>query len=214
MVSFGVAPAYLMLKLLEHEIAPGTYGGSELATLFSRFVWLAGAAYISCAAIRLARFNVENEQEESSHMSFLGLPSPAAAGTVISLVIFYQQMLPEFAAKNSILYYLTEKSVLYALPFVVLASAILMVSRIRYPHVVNQYLKGKKPFTHLLWLLLAIGVIIFWRVPVALVFIFCGYTGLGVTRWVNRFLKRVSGRAYQHPGASVYSETKSQTPTK
>ena len=58
-ISFGVAPAFLMLKVLEYKL--------ELVELnfLERFVWLAAAAYISCTAIRLARFNVENEEDES-----------------------------------------------------------------------------------------------------------------------------------------------------
>jgi len=50
--------------------------------LFERFIWLAAVGYLCCALIRLARFNVENEEDATSHMSFTGLPSPAAAGVV------------------------------------------------------------------------------------------------------------------------------------
>ena len=80
-VSFGVAPAFLMLKVLEFKVAGVTDINPTLASFLQRFIWLASAAYISCAAIRLARFNVENEEDESAHMSFIGLPTPAAAAS-------------------------------------------------------------------------------------------------------------------------------------
>ena len=80
-ISFGVAPAFLMLKVLEYKLAGfAEFNLTTIESFLQRFIWLAAAAYISCAAIRLARFNVENEEDESAHMSFIGLPTPAAAG--------------------------------------------------------------------------------------------------------------------------------------
>ena len=181
-ISFGVAPAFLMLKVLEYKLA----GFAELNVAFANFIqrsiWLAAAAYISCAAIRLARFNVENEEDESAHMSFIGLPTPAAAGAIVSVVIFQQETLPELSAKNTQAYLICENAIIYALPLLVLAVAVLMVSRIRYPHILNQYIKGKKPFAHLMWLLLGIGVIV-WNLQVALVLIFCGFAASGFAKW-------------------------------
>jgi hypothetical protein len=58
-----------------------------------------------------------------------------------------------------------------------------MVSRIRYPHILNQYIKGKKPFAHLIRALVAIGLII-WSRQVALVLIFCGFAASGFVKWL------------------------------
>jgi CDP-diacylglycerol--serine O-phosphatidyltransferase len=167
-ISFGVAPAFLMLKVLEHKLELSGFAGEGL---LERFVWLAAAAYISCAAIRLARFNVENEEDESAHMSFTGLPSPAAAGVVVSLIIFHQEELPQVDV------------IIYALPFLALGIAVLMVSRIRYPHILNQYLKGKKPFAYLIRVLLLLGLII-WKRQAALVMIFCGFAAGSFLKWL------------------------------
>ncbi len=183
-ISFGVAPAFLMLKVLEYKLAGFAELNVAFANFLQRFIWLAAAAYISCAAIRLARFNVENEEDESAHMSFIGLPTPAAAGVVVSTVIFHQEIiLPELSVRNTPAYLsFCEDAIIYALPFLVLGVAVLMVSRIRYPHILNQYIKGKKPFAHLMWLLLGIGVI-FWNLQVALVLIFCGFAASGFAKW-------------------------------
>jgi CDP-diacylglycerol--serine O-phosphatidyltransferase len=181
-ISFGIAPALLMLKILEHKLAGFTNLNPALASFLQRFIWLTAAAYISCAAIRLARFNVENEEDETAHMSFIGLPTPAAAGVIISLIIFHQEALPELSAKNSQAYLICENAIMYTLPFLVLGLAILMVSRIRYPHIINQYIKGKKPFAHLIRVLLFLAFVI-WSRQAALVLIFCGFAASGFVKW-------------------------------
>jgi CDP-diacylglycerol--serine O-phosphatidyltransferase len=181
-VSFGVAPAFLMLKVVEYKLAGLSEMNPAFVNFVNRFVWLAAAAYISCAAIRLARFNVENEEDESAHMSFIGLPTPAAAGVIVSLVIFHQETLPELSAKSTQAYAICENAIIYALPFLVLGVSVLMVSRIRYPHILNQYLKGKKPFTHLIRALVFLGLII-WSRQAALVLIFCSFAASGFVKW-------------------------------
>jgi CDP-diacylglycerol--serine O-phosphatidyltransferase len=181
-VSFGVAPAFLMLKILEHKLGGFAEMNPALASFLHRFIWLAAAAYVSCAAIRLARFNVENEEDESAHLSFVGLPTPAAAGVLVSLIIFHQETLAELSANNTKACLICDNVIVCALPFLALGTAVLMVSRIRYPHILNQYLKGKKPFAHLIRALLFLGLII-WSRQVALVLIFCGFAISGFAKW-------------------------------
>lgn len=186
MVSFGVAPAFLMMKVLEYKLAlanPEPF----IAGFLDRLIWLAAAVYIACAAIRLARFNVENEGDETYHMSFIGLPTPAAAGMIASLIVFYKDMLPEFDS----VYHVGEKMILYSLPFVAIGAAVLMISRIRYPHLINYYLKGKKPMTHLLWSVGVVGLIFLCNVlQGALVLSFCGFGFSGFLRWFYRRVLR------------------------
>ena len=187
-VSFGVAPAFLMLKILENQLSEIPGMSPVLVSLLERFFWLAAAAYMSCAAIRLARFNVENEEDESAHMSFVGLPSPAAAGVIASLVIFHQEAVPDILTHPGrnwtagIAGILLDDVLIYSLAIIALALAALMVSRIRYPHVVNQYIRGKKPFAHLIRALLFFGLVI-WSRQVAFVVIFCGFAASGFLKW-------------------------------
>jgi len=180
-ISFGVAPAFLMLQLLQHRVALAELSLS-MESFLARFIWLVAAAYFSCAAIRLARFNVENEEDESAHMSFIGLPTPAAAGVIVCMVIFHQESLPELSDKSSQAYAVFDLLITYALPFVTLGVAVLMVSRIRYAHVINQYTKGKKPFAHLIRALLFLALII-WRRQEALLFIFSSFALSGFVKW-------------------------------
>jgi CDP-diacylglycerol--serine O-phosphatidyltransferase len=184
-ISFGVAPAFLMLEVLqEYKLAVFVHLNVTFVSFLQRFIWLAAAAYISCAAIRLARFNVENEEDESVHMSFVGLPTPGAAGVIVSLIIFHQEIiLPELLASDSPVYLdFCESAIIYTLPFLVLSLAVLMVSRIRYPHILNQYIKGKKPFAHLIRVLLFLLFVI-WSRQAALVLIFCGFAASSFVKW-------------------------------
>jgi CDP-diacylglycerol---serine O-phosphatidyltransferase len=143
-VSFGAAPAFIALLLFKNE-------GPALPFFFSRLIWALGAIYFSCAAIRLARFNVSNEHGEQHHYSFLGLPSPGAAGAVVGFVLM-QQDLRKWAIENngSPALHLLADICVYALPALVVVCGLLMVSAIRYPHVVNKYLRGRRPITRLL----------------------------------------------------------------
>lgn len=169
MISFGIAPAFLMLKLVESKLELGTvvWGG-----FLHRFIWLAAVAYIACTAIRLARFNVENEENEASHMSFAGLPSPGAAGVIVSIIIFHQEKVPYFDL------------LVYLLPFITVGVAILMVSQIAYPHILNVYLTGKKPFGHLIWMLFLLGLAVCGDLEIALMLTFGSFAGTSLMRWL------------------------------
>ncbi len=201
-ISFGVAPAFLMLKILEYKLADFAGLYPEVETFLHRFVWLSAAAYLSCAAIRLARFNVENEEDESAHMSFIGLPTPAAAGVIASLVILHQETLPTFDV------------IVYLLPFAALGVGILMISRIRYPHVINQYLKGRKPFEYLIKVLLLLAFVI-WNIQAAMVLIFCGFAASNFLKWVyNRFIRKMEKpvQASEHLVISATSDNPGTEP--
>lgn len=173
-ISFGVAPAFMMLKIMEFELHLKPTFVIE-GSFFQRFIWLATISYMSCAVIRLARFNVENEEDESAHMSFIGLPTPAGAGVVVSLLLFYQKYNVDFP---------TLRVLLYAVPFIALGTGILMVSRIRYPHILNQYFKGKKPFGYLIKVLLLLMFLFSLKLEGTLVLIFCGFAFSSLGKWL------------------------------
>src|SRR5688572_19570409 len=88
-ISFGAAPAFIALQLFKAEVA---MIAPNLPVEVSRLIWAVGALYFSCAAIRLARFNVSNEHGEQHHFSFLGLPSPGAGGAVAAWVLMQQDL--------------------------------------------------------------------------------------------------------------------------
>ncbi|MDR0289760.1 MAG: CDP-alcohol phosphatidyltransferase family protein [Treponema sp.] len=182
-ISFGVAPAFLMLKLVEVHFLQLDFGNIRYAQFFGRAVYLIAILYAMCALIRLARFNVENKQEDASHLSFAGLPSPPAAGLIVSLVIFQQDFLPkirEWPALSSLNF---ELITVWVLPIVTLMAGLLMVTRIPYPHVVNRILRGKKRFSVFL-LVVFVLLLCIWNIQLAMVLGFAVFMLYGLIRWL------------------------------
>jgi CDP-diacylglycerol--serine O-phosphatidyltransferase len=151
-ISFGAAPAFLMLVLFRQS------GPQDLPLMVHRAVWAIGALYLSCACLRLARFNASNSHGEQHHFSFLGLPSPGAAGAVAAVVLMQRELAaqaielagnkePSLAAR--LMSDLADGCVIL-LPVIVLCVGLLMISGIRYPHLVNRYLRGKRSIGRLL----------------------------------------------------------------
>jgi len=165
-VSFGVAPAVLMLQ----AVAPlFVYFRAEdmlgAGLSLDRLVWCVAAVYMSCAVLRLARFNVENAPDESAHMSFRGLPSPGAAAAVAAMTMLYASLEKRDALPDatSLLGVDTLRGIaIVLLPTVTLLAGLLMVSRFRYPHVVNQYIRGKRSFMYLVQLVILLLVGLIW----------------------------------------------------
>lgn len=73
-VSFGVAPALMVYKIVLYE--------------FPRTGWIIASIYLVCGALRLARFNCLAAMDSASaNREFTGFPIPAAAGMIASLTL-------------------------------------------------------------------------------------------------------------------------------
>ncbi|MBN1556284.1 MAG: CDP-diacylglycerol--serine O-phosphatidyltransferase [Phycisphaerae bacterium] len=147
MISFGVAPAVLILRSAVSILrAQFDYLAVE------RIVWCLAGVYVLCAALRLARFNVETDVDESAHMDFHGLPSPAAAACLASMVLLFTHLSEKQLAwlPSEILL----RGMSFILPFLALGAGLLMVTRFRYPHLINHYIRGRRPFGYLVRLVL------------------------------------------------------------
>ncbi|GAG07100.1 unnamed protein product, partial [marine sediment metagenome] len=181
-VTFGVAPAILMLRTVQAELFPfvGEVDILPKAAVLGRAVWFIAAVYASCAILRLARFNVENTPDLSAHLEFKGMPSPAAAMTVSSLVLLHAH-LPTFTEGWRSAGWLSQ-TVIWAIPVVTLASALLMVSQVRFPHLANKYLHGRKSFGHLVCMaIITVATVVYFRfalVTISMLFLFSGPVGL------------------------------------
>ena len=170
-VSFGVAPAFLMLQFVNSPLL-----ANRGLNWHPRLLWTIAVLYALCALLRLARFNVETDDDDS-HDEFSGLPSPAAAGTVVAFPFAMSELLSwqehgtgfERDVANWLI-----PAVRTLLPLITLAVAVLMVSRIRYAHFFNQFLRGPKSRRHVIQLVFAAAVI-FWVHEVAAPLIFCWF---------------------------------------
>jgi len=193
-ISFGDAPAFIMLQLAhpDHHLmdtimeAPFNY--------HPRILWAIAVLFMVCAILRLARFNVETD-EEDSHNFFSGLPSPAAAGVVASFPIGVEELKMQLSAEGAVSWakpaadYLLPGLVIL-LPLITLAAAMLMVSRIRYAHVFNQMIRGRRSRKQILQTVFAM-VLVFVVREMALPVLFCVFAFSSPVRafWERCYLK-------------------------
>jgi CDP-diacylglycerol--serine O-phosphatidyltransferase len=180
-ISFGVAPAFLMIRMMDTHFSALRRESLPLFQFPDRGVLFIAIVYALCTVIRLARFNVENDEVETAHMNFAGLPSPAAAGMVISLVIFREDFLPRTADRFAFFLKRAMDFTIWLLPFAVLLAAILMVSRISYPHAPNRLLRGKKPFLSFL-LIFFLGLLVVLNLQIAMILGFWIFALAGLIR--------------------------------
>jgi CDP-diacylglycerol--serine O-phosphatidyltransferase len=148
-VTFGVAPAFLLVKMCP-----------KFTLVHREAAWVIAASYAACAALRLARFNVETG-EDDDHLHFRGLPSPAAAASVAGFAIMFYTLR---STQGPGLVTPPMVNVLQTvLPFFALAVALLMVSRVPYPHIVNQVFRGQRSFGHVVALVFAFTTVMVVR---------------------------------------------------
>lgn len=179
-VSFGAAPAFMSLMLLHV-----TFRDWNVPAWMSRLSWAIGALYFSCAAIRLARFNVSNEHGEQHHFSFFGLPSPGAGGVVAAWILMQQDL----ASQKNVVASFFSKACIVLLPIIVCGMGLLMVSTIRYSHMVNKYLRGKQPVMKLLF---GVGLILLFVIchQYVMAFATLAYALNGPALWVYTRIRR------------------------
>jgi CDP-diacylglycerol--serine O-phosphatidyltransferase len=185
-ISFGVAPAFLMNRVVVeglHDVMPG--GLVEVL----RVAWVCAAVYLGCTLIRLARFNVENVHDEEAHLSFKGLPSPAAAGALVSLIIVLANFWPE--AEPGI----GACIMLWALPVVAAVLGLLMVSNVRYLHLLNQFVRGRRPVGHLVLVALMIALAALLKEVILPV----GFGAYVLSGPVLAIVRRITGRSRPKP---------------
>ena len=139
MVTFGVAPAFIAIKLIDPAV-PYISNSAEQDHLFGRFALIVALIYVACAALRLARYTVEaNEKQSTDPSIFSGLPSPGAAGTVAGLILLHQHLI--FGEEFNPNWFI--QTTRYAMIGIVLLTALAMVSKLPYTHFMNRYLRGK-----------------------------------------------------------------------
>ncbi|MFQ5449090.1 MAG: CDP-diacylglycerol--serine O-phosphatidyltransferase [Nitrospinaceae bacterium] len=148
-ISFGMAPAFLVYAWV---LKP-----------YGRLGWMAAFLFLLCGALRLARFNVTKPDVRGDH--FIGLPIPAAAAILASIVIAFEDL---FATKiNAVI-----------MVVAVCLLAFLMVSNIKYPALKKLQFRKRVAFSRFLFVILFIYVLA--TIPrVALFFLSFSYALVG-----------------------------------
>ena len=165
-VSFGIAPAILTYVWMLQPLG--------------RLGWAGAFFFAACGALRLARFNTIAEELPKSY--FLGLPIPAAANVIASVVIAHTE-LPWSHPEPVVL-------------FLVFALGILMVSSIRYRSFKDFDLRHRRSF---FLLVLLVGGLAFVAIKpeLSLCLVFGYYAAWGPIREFLSVLKRPFERKRQ-----------------
>jgi len=137
LVSFGLAPALLVYQWSLYELG--------------RFGWLAAFVYLACAALRLARFNTQVGTSDKRY--FQGLPSPAAAGVIASMIWLKIWTFASFDSDViSMGYYLGAG--------ITILCGLLMVSNVRY-YSFKEFDSKKASFRFLLIVILSLIILVY-----------------------------------------------------
>jgi CDP-diacylglycerol---serine O-phosphatidyltransferase len=162
MVSFGAAPA-----LIAYEWALKDVG---------RWGWIAAFVYCSCAALRLARFNVNTAVVDKRY--FQGLPSPAAAALVMGFV----WLMTDLQIKGTDVKWVVFAFALYA--------GLTMVTNVPFYSFKDVNMKRSVPFAVIVLIALGIAVINI-DPPTVLFGIFVAYGLSGYVVYAYRKMKGV-----------------------
>ncbi|UCD29064.1 MAG: CDP-diacylglycerol--serine O-phosphatidyltransferase [Planctomycetota bacterium] len=154
MVSFGVAPALMVMTMIRRELAQWGYAPFGFDQFGQAAVFIS-IIYVCCAALRLARFNVETSVDETAHQGFRGLPSPAAAAALVSLIFLHDRLDTSGGWQR------TADVITKIMPLCTLTIGLLMVSRVPYVHAVSAFLR-RRPFGHMVPVLLAFAMLLLY----------------------------------------------------
>lgn len=171
MVSFGVAPAVLIYTayLIESAVT-----GSDVAPMGS----MVAIVFVICTALRLARYNIYQAERQDL---FVGLPSPAAAGTIASFTLFVQ--------------YFDLHVAYWVLGPLTVALALLMVSTVRYPKRTMRIFVLSPRYAVRFLVLCGVGIAVFhyarqYHSAIVLLPLGMAYVLFGVVNGVYVFLRR------------------------
>ena len=165
MVSFGAAPALIAYVWALKDLG--------------RWGWVAAFVYCACAALRLARFNVNTSVVDKRY--FQGLPSPAAAALVAGL-IWLMSELGVHPGANA--YWLTWQQITWVMFGFTLYAGLTMVTNVPFYSFKDVQMKKSVPFVVIVLIALGIAVINI-HPPIVLfgVFVLYGVSGYCVYGW-------------------------------
>ncbi len=138
LISFGLAPGLVMYQWALADMR-------EVSLSWGKVGWMAAFIYVACAALRLARFNVQIEDVDKRY--FIGLPSPSAAAIVVGMVWTFHDMGFE------------GKSVQIPALIMIISAGLLMVSNIKYNSFKDFDFKNKVPHLAILVVILVYSLI-------------------------------------------------------
>jgi CDP-diacylglycerol---serine O-phosphatidyltransferase len=181
-----------LADVISFGVAPGILVYTWTLSTFGRIGWLGAFFLVACAALRLARFNVQMGSTEKKH--FTGLPTPASALLIATTVLAYEEVL-DILVRMKLLQIANVMGKDYWILVLTFLLAGLMVSNITYHSLKEANLRERRPFGILVAFAAFLAVVAYHPALVLfLVSIF--YVSSGVAESLYRLLKR------QKPAAS------------
>jgi len=173
LVSFGMAPALVMYHWSLITL-------KDLGPVWGKVGWAAAFLYAACAALRLARFNIQAGVVDKRW--FIGLASPAAAGFVMAFIW------------TMTIWKVPGVDVRFLSLAVIVSAALLMVSRLRYFSFKTLPLSDRVPFVTIL---IALGAFVALAIdpPRVLLLILLAYLVSAPLMWVVGKVRRHRGAA-------------------
>lgn len=184
-------------------IAPAFLAYSWGLGQFEKFGLAIAFLYFACGALRLARFNVQSGNVEKN--DFQGLPTPAAAGTLVTYILFHNFLFGHFPELKSPLNF--DYLVLAGLCFFL---GMLMVSQVRYKS--TKAVKRRSSFVSLILIVAVLFVIL--AKPEIMLFAFgvC-YISYGIINWFIETSKKSKNIAQLLQGFFMDPESRSKLET-
>lgn len=166
-----------LADVISFGVAPGILAYTWTLRSFGRLGWLGSFFLVACAALRLARFNIQMGSAEKKH--FTGLPTPASALVIATTVLAYDEIVrdAERSGLTRIASVIQADYWVLALTFLL---AGLMVSNITYHSLKEANLKQRRPFGILVGIAAFLAVVAYHpSLVLFLVSIFYVLSGIG-----------------------------------
>jgi CDP-diacylglycerol---serine O-phosphatidyltransferase len=176
-----------LADVISFGVAPGVLVYTWTLSSFGKIGWLGSFFLVACAALRLARFNVQMGGAEKKH--FTGLPTPASALVIATTVLAYEEVIRilERLKLVQLADVIGKDYWVLALTFLL---AGLMVSNITYHSLKEANLKERRPFG-ILVVIAAFFAVVAYHPELVLFLVSISYVALGL---IEAFLKLFKGR--------------------
>jgi len=177
-VTFGVAPAILAyawgIRAVSEMLGP------PLFEHLRELGWAVTFGYLICGAARLGRFNIDAVKPNTDRRYFVGMPIPAAAGTIAAIVHWEKTAIVQWG---------------YSLGWMLVVGLLgfLMVSRMRYYSFKTLDLRRRRSYIAIIFLGLVIWAVWLYSEPVLLT--------IAVTYALSGIILRITSKFRSHPPA-------------
>src|SRR5512135_1255127 len=175
-----------LADVISFGVAPGVLVYTWTLSSFGKIGWLGSFFLVACAALRLARFNVQMGSAEKKH--FTGLPTPASALVIATTVLAYDEIVRD-AERSGLTRIASAIQTDYWVLALTFLLAGLMVSNIMYHSLKEANLKQRRPFG-ILVVIAAFLAVVAYHPALVLFLVSVSYVAVGIAEALYQLLRR------------------------